>query len=84
VYGWAAWALGKAILTLRNPSAQAQDFTMDIASVFELPDGAARHYSARSPWAEVASQPAITLDAGVPHTFHLAPFEVLNLEMAPQ
>ena len=80
VYGWAAWSPAKAILTLRNPSDKAQDFTVDIASAFELPAGAARSYRARSPWAADASQAAIELRAGEGHTFHLAPFEVVTLE----
>jgi hypothetical protein len=84
VYGWAAWSPQKAILTLRNPSSQAQDFTLEIAQAFELPAGAARRYGARSPWPAEASQPAIELEAGKPHTFRLAPFQVLTLEALPQ
>jgi hypothetical protein len=84
IYGWAAWSPQKAILTLRNPSTEAQDFTVDIAQAFELPTAAARRYSARSPWSSEASQPAIELEAGKPHTFRLAPFQVLTLEALPQ
>jgi hypothetical protein len=84
VYGWAAWSPSKAILTLRNPNSQAQDLTVDVASAFELPAGSALHYSAKSPWANQASQPVVKLDAGTPHTFHLAPFEVINLEVTPR
>ena len=84
VYGWAAWSPQKAILTLRNPGAGAQDFTIDIAQAFELPPGAARRFIAGSPWSAEASQPAIELEAGKPHTFHLAPFQVLTLEALPQ
>ncbi len=84
VYGWAAWTPQKAILTLRNPSDKAQDFTLDIGPAFELPAGAARRYTAHSPWASDAGQPATSLVAGAPHTFHLAPFEVLNLDVTPQ
>jgi hypothetical protein len=84
VYGWAAWSPQKAILTLRNPNAQAQDFTLDVTQAFELPPGAPRKFSAHSPWAADASQPAIELEAGVPYTFHLAPFQVLTLEAQPQ
>ncbi len=83
VYGWAAWSRAKGILTLRNPSDRAQDFTVDIASAFELQTGAARSYSARSPWAADASQTAIELRAGEGHTFHLEPFQVLTLEAVP-
>ena len=75
VYGWAAWSPQKAILTLRNPSSQSQSITLDIAQALELPAGSAQEYTAHSPWSADASQPAIELDAGQPHTFHLAPFK---------
>jgi hypothetical protein len=84
VYGWAAWSPAKGILTLRNPSDRAQDFTVDVASALELQAGAARSYSARSPWAADASQTAIELRAGEGHTFHLAPFQVMTLEAVPK
>lgn len=84
VYGWAAWSPKKAILTLRNPSTHAQEIIVDVAQAFELPAGAARKFSAHSPWAADASQPAIELEAGKPHTFHLAPFQVLTLEANPR
>jgi len=83
VYGWAAWSPEKAILTLRNPSSKAQDFTLGVGEAFELPAGAARSFSAKSPWAEDASQAAIELDPGKPHAFHLVPFQVLTLEALP-
>ena len=84
VYGWAAWSQQKAILTLRNPSTQPQNFSIDIGSAFELPNAAARTFTAHSPWAADASQPAIELEAGKTHTFHLAPFQVLMLEAVPK
>ncbi len=84
VYGWAAWSPRKAILTLRNPSSHAQEFTLDVGQAFELPSGAARNFSAHSPWSADAAQPAIELQAGKPHTFHLEPFQVLTLEAVPQ
>ncbi len=84
VYGWAAWSPAKAILTLRNPSDHGQDFTVDIASAFELPASAAQNYSARSPWAADASKAAIELRAGEGHVFHLGAFEVLTLETVPR
>lgn len=84
VYGWVAWSSEKGILTLRNPGSAAQDFSIDIARAFELPPGAPSRYLARSPWASEAAQPAVELEAGEPHTFHLAPFEVLTLEAIPQ
>ena len=80
VYGWAAWSPGKGILTLRNPDDKPQDFTIDIRRAFELPLGAAEKYTARSPWSNESSAPAIELTAGKPFTFHLEPFQVLTLE----
>ena len=83
VYGWAALSPAKAILTLRNPSDKAQDFTLDVGSAFELPAGATRRYTAKSPWAADALAAVIELRAGEGHTFHLAPFQVMTLETAP-
>jgi len=83
VYGWASWSPKKGIVTLRNPNSVAQEFTLDIGRAFELPAGAARRYSAHSPWKEDASQPSVQLEAGQPHKFHLAPFQVLTLEAIP-
>jgi hypothetical protein len=84
VYGWAAWSHQKAILTLRNPSNQAQDFTLDVAQAFELSIGATRKFTAHSPWSVDAEQPAIELGADKPYTFHLAPFQVMTLDAVPQ
>jgi len=84
VYGWAAWSSRKAIVTLRNPSAQPQEFSLSVERVFELPEGATRRFKAHSPWAADASQAAIALEAGKPYVFHLAPFQVLTLEAIPE
>jgi len=37
VYGWAAWSPKGWIVTLRNPSAQMQTFTLDLPAALELP-----------------------------------------------
>ena len=37
VYGWAAWNGKKSVLTLRNPSASAQSFTMTLREALEIP-----------------------------------------------
>ncbi len=83
VYGWAAWGLSKAILTLRNPSPRPQSLALDPQLVFELPPGASGRFRARSPWAADRAQPAIDLRAHHARTFHLRPFEVLVLEATP-
>ncbi len=79
-YGWSAWSPGRGTITLRNPSDQVQRFSVDVASAFELPDGASRRYSARSPWARDRGRAPIQLVAGTEHEFELQPFEVLTLE----
>jgi len=83
-YGWSAWSLQKGILTLRNPAAEPQDITIDVGQAFELPAGAPTRYKARSPWKSDSREPSVELTAGKPHTFHLAPFQVLTLEAIPQ
>lgn len=83
VYGWAAWSDRKGILTLRNPSDRPQQFELDPAVAFELPEGASGRYSAKSPWRSDAGSPALELEAGRQTTLKLAPFEVATLEAAP-
>ena len=80
VYGWAAWSPGKALVTLRNPSDKAQDFALDVGAALELPVQEARTWRATPAWAKAAP---IALTAGRLATIHLAPFQVLVLELAP-
>lgn len=82
VYGWAAWNGGKGILTLRNPSDKPQAFSIDIASLLQLPgnmDGT--KWTAKSPWSDEVSQPAVEMTAGKSKVVKLAPFQVMTLEM---
>jgi hypothetical protein len=81
VYGWASWSPHKGILTLRNPSDKPQSISLKLADVLQLPAGAAQSYIVKSPWREDATRAALRLNAEQPHTFELAPFEVLTLEM---
>jgi hypothetical protein len=82
VYGWASRSPEKAILTLRNPSDQPQDFNADIAALLELPSGSARSFTASSPWKVDAAALPFSIPAR-PRLFHLQPFEVLTLELVP-
>jgi hypothetical protein len=88
VYGWASWTSAqtsaKGILVLRNPSDQPKTIRLKLQDVFELPPGAARTYTAKSPWKEDANRAALIVDAQQPHEYKLAPFEVLTLEMKPR
>ena len=81
VYGWASWTPEKAIITLRNPGDKPQDFTASLQSILELPAGSAKAYLARSPWNHDAGTTALTIAAQEQHTYHLQPFQVLNLEL---
>ena len=83
VYGWASWTPRKGILTLRNPDDQAHLIRLDIAKVFELPEGAAQNYRLKSPWQDQAQLPAIEVIAGRIHEFKLQPFEVLVFDATP-
>ena len=83
VYGWASWSREKAIVTLRNPSDQPQDFTASLTTLLELPAGSAPTYAARSPWKSDSAKPAVSIPAKEQHTFHLQPFQVLTLELVP-
>jgi hypothetical protein len=83
VYGWASWSVEKAILVLRNPSDKRQHFPVDVGQAFEIPEGAPRRFEAKSPWVNDRSMQAIQINAGTPHVFSLAPFEVLMLEAVP-
>lgn len=73
VYGWAAWSPRKGILTLRNPGARRQEFALDPAGAFELPQDAPRRYRTNRG----------LLEAGKPQLFTLEPFEVRTVEAFP-
>ncbi len=83
VYGWASWSKRRGILSLRNPNDKPGSIALEIASVFELPQGAALRYSLKSPWKADAARPKVTLGAGTEHLFELEPFEVLVFDATP-
>jgi len=84
VYGWASWMPGKGILVLRNPSVKAQTIRIKLQDAFELPPGAVQAYSAKSPWKDDVGSNPIFLNAQQAHEFHLAPFQVLTLDLTAQ
>jgi hypothetical protein len=83
VYGWASWSKRKGVLALRNPTEHPGRIAIDIGKAFELPEGAARKYSLRSPWKSDAPVEEIQLSAGTEHSFELKPFEVLVFDAMP-
>ncbi len=82
VYGCASWQDNRAIVMLRNPDDKSQTITLDIGQALELPPFADTKYTFKSPWQKDKKKQSLILKAGVPHTFELAPFEVLVLESA--
>ena len=82
VYGWAAWAPHRAIVTLRNPDSRAQRFTFDLRRQLELP-AAAGWFNTRSIRDAGAFGIPAVLHADLPQEVQLAPFEVLTLELLP-
>jgi hypothetical protein len=85
VYGWASWSNLKGILTLRNPSSEEKAYLLDLAKVFELPEGSPSAYAVRAPFKQRAV-PALgeMQNAYKPLTLTLKPFEVLVLEAIPR
>lgn len=83
IYGWAAWAKRKGILSLRNPSDKPGRIEIDIDKAFELPIGATKKYSLKSPWKKDSEKIAIVLSANETHKFELEPFEVLVFNATP-
>ena len=82
-YGWASLSSRKGILTLRNPSDRPQSIGIDVASVLELPEGAAKTYRAQNPFDPAASAAPRELRAGETARIPLAPFQVLSIELTP-
>jgi hypothetical protein len=86
VYGWAAWSPREGILTLRNPSATAQAFDVDLAQAFELQHADPVRYKLHSAWSGAPDWDPSRVEeahAGKSLTIHLAPFEVLTLNAIP-
>jgi len=80
IYGFASWSPRKAILTLRNPSAEKQTFTIDVAKIFEIPDNTANEYRFFDVRAENRSQP---IAQGKFFQIELNPFEVKVFDAIP-
>jgi hypothetical protein len=66
---------------LRNPSDKPQAFSVDIASVLELPQGFAKSYVGTSPWKSEASRPLVEFPVGQSLVLDLKPFEVRAFDL---
>jgi hypothetical protein len=77
VYGWAAWSPNGWVITLRNPSAQAQKFPLNLQTALELPAGVPSSYSAHEVFVTAAPE---TISTKETKSISLKPFEVRVLE----
>jgi hypothetical protein len=75
VYGWAAWSPRGWIITLRNPSNEAQNFALTPGTALELPAGAPRSFSVQQPFAS-SSTGLQRWQADRTVSVRLEPFEV--------
>ncbi|AMV47369.1 hypothetical protein [Paraburkholderia caribensis] len=83
IYGWAAWAPSKAIVTLRNPDDRANGFTLDLRAHLELPGGIEGPFRARFPFVDGDTNLPTLWDADRPQAIRLDPFQVLTIELSP-
>ncbi|ALP66832.1 alpha-galactosidase [Paraburkholderia caribensis] len=83
IYGWAAWAPSKAIVTLRNPDDHANGFTLDLRAHLELPGGIEGPFRARFPFVDGDTNLPALWDADRPQAIRLDPFQVLTIELSP-
>lgn len=79
VYGWAAWSPRGWVVTLRNPSAQAQNFSLNLASALELPSKNPTTFAVEQPFATRAEVPQLWQSQKAV-TLPLQPFEVRIFE----
>ena len=77
VYGWAAWSPDGWVITLRNPSADAQTFALNLRIALELPPGSPDSYSAHQVFFQAAPETISTKES---KQIALKPFEVRVLE----
>jgi hypothetical protein len=79
VYGWAAWSPRGWIVTLRNPSAQSQNFSLNLSSSLELPSKTKIAFAVEQPF---ATHSGITQHwhSNQTITLPLEPFEVRIFE----
>ncbi|WP_227247365.1 alpha-galactosidase [Paraburkholderia caribensis] len=83
IYGWAAWAPSKAIVTLRNPDDRANGFTLDLRAHLELPGGIEGPFRARFPFVDGDTNLPALWDTDRPQAIRLDPFQVLTIELSP-
>lgn len=78
-YGWAAWAPGGWIVTLRNPSDHPQEFQLNLNRALELPPGAPDSFTVEQPF-DSSHPGSLHWQATRTISLSLQPFEVRTFE----
>lgn len=76
VYGFAAWSVVKAVLSLRNPTGVSKTYTVNVSRDFDLPSGINDNYIFIDVKASVATGEKKVSAAGKEFIVTLQPFEV--------
>jgi len=84
VYGYASWNNGKAILMLRNPDTQPQDYILQPGKALEIPGEQPAELVFRSPWREDAQKPPLRTSQAADVRLTLQPLEILILEASTE
>ena len=80
VYGWAAWSPARAVIALRNPTENAQEFSLDLRRTLELPAGGPSVFRAKPVY---AGSEAREFNAETSAQIRLAPFAVEVWDLEP-
>jgi hypothetical protein len=83
IYGYAAWAPGKGVITLRNPSPNSQTISIDVQNIFELPEKSSSYFELSSAINKNDASSEMKVQKGKSFTVVLAPFEVKVFDALP-
>lgn len=81
IYGFASWNGTKGILSLRNPSSQPLEFSVDLQQLLELQLIENGTFQLKSPWKEDADKSVRLIQSDRQQTITLSPFELMVLEV---
>ena len=81
VYGFASWNGTKGILSLRNPSSQPLEYTVDLQQALALQPSENGTFLLKSPWKEDNGKPVKAIQSDCPETITLSPFELMVVEI---
>lgn len=83
IYGYAAWAPGKGVFALRNPSANPQTISIDVQKIFELPENSSSYFKLNNAINKNDTSSKMKAKKGKSFTVVLAPFELKVFDAIP-